>query len=279
MSDAAATRRTIHPEIKVIDKAKGLVDYVASDESIDSHREIVKADGWRFARFQKNAPFVDSHDYWSIDKLLGRVESYEIKGGKLIERVKWAIDVPDCELAKLGFALTEGGYLKAVSVGFIPTKYSYQGCEDFPAVIASLKISAEEAVKVRCVYLEQEQIELSACIIGSNPNALAKAFHDGAVKEEMITKLGFGGDEEMNFLHRAAETYDSLDPLMQTMVRTEMSRIYRARNLTLSGKTTPPAPSPHTPGGGDAAKGLAAEGLTSICKRVVTLAQRRSVTA
>ena len=45
--------RTIHPEIRVIDEAEGLVEYVASDESIDSYREIIRAKGWKFNLFKK----------------------------------------------------------------------------------------------------------------------------------------------------------------------------------------------------------------------------------
>jgi hypothetical protein len=115
-------RRELHPQIKVLDPAGGLVEYVASDETIDYYREVVMASGWKFDRFQKNAPFVDSHNYESIDNLLGRVVDFEVKGGKLIETVKWAIDVPSNTLAQKGFAMTQGGYLKAVSVGFMPEK-------------------------------------------------------------------------------------------------------------------------------------------------------------
>ena len=45
-------RRTIHPVTRVLDEAKGIVEYVASDESIDSYQEIVRAAGADFSRFQ-----------------------------------------------------------------------------------------------------------------------------------------------------------------------------------------------------------------------------------
>jgi hypothetical protein len=66
-------RREIHPQIKVLDAVAGIVEYVASNETIDCHQEIVRADGWQFNRFAKNAPFVDSHNYESIDCLVGKV--------------------------------------------------------------------------------------------------------------------------------------------------------------------------------------------------------------
>jgi hypothetical protein len=42
---------------------------------------------------------------------------------------------------------------------------------------------------VRTVYIKQKQIELSACIIGANPNALAKAYRAGCLSEEDLDKL------------------------------------------------------------------------------------------
>ena len=98
--------RTIHPEIRIVDASKGIVDYIASDETIDSYREVIRADGWRFTMFQKNAPFVDSHNYHCIDKLLGQVIDFHIEGRQLVERVQWAIDVEDNKLAKIGWKMT-----------------------------------------------------------------------------------------------------------------------------------------------------------------------------
>ena len=182
--------RTINPEVRVIDAAKGLVDYVASDETLDSYREVIRAAGWRFDLFAKNAPFVDSHQYHSIDKLLGKVVSFEVRGGKLIERVQWAIDVPDNELARIGFAMTEKGYLKAVSVGFFPVKWLTSGTNDRAAWREQLQqLGYDDATAPRAIYLEQQQIELSACVIGANPNALARAYKDGAVSDQQLDTL------------------------------------------------------------------------------------------
>jgi hypothetical protein len=187
--DAAPLRRVIHPEIRVLDAKQGIVEYVASDESIDSYLEVVRADGWQFNLFSKNAPFVDSHDYSTIKNLVGRVLDYTVTGGKLVETVKWAIDVPENELAQIGFNMTAGGYLKAVSVGFFPK--AAVSCYDsntnaFTSLCATMNL---DPTKVRTIYTRQEQIELSACIIGANPNALAKALKDGAVSQDQVFRL------------------------------------------------------------------------------------------
>ena len=198
-------RATLHTEVKVIDATKGIVDYIASDETLDSYREAIKASGWQFSRFKKNAPFVDSHDYSTIGQLVGMVTDYAVRGGQLVERVQWAIDVPENELAAFGFKMTVAGYLKAVSVGFIPVKMStrWDGDESaWQAAVASLKLSASDAAIVRCIYLAQEQYELSTCIIGANGNAVAKAYKGGALSDSDLDKLADIGQKTLSRFKR-----------------------------------------------------------------------------
>jgi len=184
------TRRTIHPEVRVLDEKQGIVEYTASDETLDSYSEVIMASGWRFNDFQKNAPFVDSHNYGSIDCLLGRVTDYAVKGKTLVETVKWAIDVPTNTLAIKGFQMTAAGYLKAVSVGFIPTRYVTKWDSDpKPWKDALATVGMHEEDGCRCIFLEQEQKELSACVIGANPNAVARAYKAGIVDDAFLELL------------------------------------------------------------------------------------------
>jgi len=91
--------RTIHPEIRAVDAAKGIFDCVASDETIDSYREIIVAAGWQFTNFSKNAPLLDSHDASTIGNLVGKVIDFHVQNGQLVERIQWAIDVPENQSA------------------------------------------------------------------------------------------------------------------------------------------------------------------------------------
>lgn len=195
-------RAIITPQIKVLDEKEGLVEYVASDESLDCYREIIRADGWRFTHFDKNAPFVDSHDYSCIEKLVGAVVDRRVENRSLIETVKWAIDVPENELASLGFRMTAAGYLKAVSVGFQPlrTVSRWDDQKDWTAAVAALGLSTETASLVRTIYIEQEQIELSSCILGANPNALARAY-----KADVLT------DDDLDLLEKISATENEAD--------------------------------------------------------------------
>ncbi len=175
---------------KVLSAADGTVDFVASDESLDSYREIVRVNGWQFNRFQKNAPFVDSHDYSSIEKLLGQVTSWRVEGKQLVETVKY--DLTAGGLGEKAFRLVKDGFLRAVSVGFIPvamaTRYDSNPAS-FQQQIAELGLDAGTASQLRAVYLKQEQIELSQCVIGANPAALAKAYKGGCLTDQDLEQL------------------------------------------------------------------------------------------
>jgi hypothetical protein len=179
--------RELHPTAKVIDATAGIVEYTASDETLDCHREIVLASGWRFTRFQKNAPFVDSHDYSTIRNLLGKVITFRVEGNALIERVQYSLE-PDT-LALWAFKMVRDGFLKAVSVGFQPVRAVSKWDTNpgaFMAAIAAQKLDAQTAAAVHVIYQEQEQIELSQCVLGANPNALAKAYKAGCLTEQDI---------------------------------------------------------------------------------------------
>lgn len=184
--NAEILRRPIHPEVRVLDAAKGIAEYIASDETLDAYREVIRADGWRFSHFQKNAPFVDSHDYSSVDKLLGKVVAFGVEKKKLVEQVQWAIDVPQNQLAQIGWAMTQAGYLKAVSVGFAPTRMVSRWDGDRAPWAGQLQDLGLREEEVRTIFIEQEQLELSACIIGANPNAIARSYKVGAIDDAAI---------------------------------------------------------------------------------------------
>lgn len=179
-------RRTIHPEVRVADDKAALVEYIASDESVDSYGEVIRAAGWRFDRFSRNAPFVDSHDYSTIDKLVGRVVDFRVEKRHLVETVQWAVDVPSNELARRGYEMTKAGYLRAVSVGFVPVTVltEYNDPAQYAQQLAELDLG--DGVRPRAIYLEQQQVELSAVIIGANAAALARGYKAGLLDERFL---------------------------------------------------------------------------------------------
>ena len=203
-------RREIVSTTRVLDPERGLVEYVASDQSLDSYHEVIVASGWRFNLFHRNAPFVDSHDYSSIERLLGRVVDCRVEGDQLIETVQWAHDVPENALARLGWKMTLAGHLRAVSVGFVPVRtLSKFDSNPRPYEERVRQLGLEENPPVR-IYAEQEQIELSACLIGANPNALARAHREGAISDGDLASVGIG-EQAAGFLHEACGLIERIE--------------------------------------------------------------------
>lgn len=244
-------RRVIETEVRILDEKAGVAQYVASDETLDSYREVIRVAGWRFNLFNKNSPFVDSHDYWTIEKLLGSVVDFAVEKGargnsplQLVETVQWAKDVPENRLAQLGWKMTVAGFLKAVSVGFQPTRWVSKWDKDpstFYEQAAALGLKAEE---VRAIYLEQEQIELSAVIIGANPNALAKAYKAEVIGEDELSLVAdawargrngargnsplqeeFPGEQARS---KNADTTDALDGVVEALHRERRAAFFRS---------------------------------------------------
>lgn len=257
-------RKALNVEARILSEADGTVEYIASDATLDSYSESVLPTGWKFSLFAKNAPFVDSHNYWSIEALLGKVESARVEGGQLIERVRWAKDVDVNKLAILGWKMTVGGYLKAVSVGFRVIKAAWPNDTQWGEYVKQAGLSPEDSGKCRRIFVEQEQLELSACVLGANPSAVAKAFKDGCIRDADLASVGFG-DDDMQFLSLAGVALDrtDCDPAVRMLVTREMGRI-TARHKPTSTST------PGKPDGGEEVMRQAAE-RTDFLKRLQAL--------
>jgi len=245
---------TLYPTVKLLDEQAGILEYIASDQTIDHTREVVKADGWLFDYMEKNGPFVDSHRTGTIDNLVGKVLGARVENNQLIETVQWAIDVEANRLAQLGFAMTKAGYLKGVSVGFKPVmlttrlapddwpsddwcnaKVAYAGTRTGKAVwdaqVKALGLGPDAPVDT--IYIQQQQLELSACIVPCNPNAVAKSFFQ-AYKAGVMTD----GDLEMISKKMAeSATADATDDpahVAKARARARLAILMGQRNNTRS---------------------------------------------
>ncbi len=267
-------RAEITPTIKVLNESEGLVEYVASDESLDSGREVILASGWTFNRLAKNPAFVDSHNYWSIGASLGRLVSWRIDAAKrqLIEVAKWAIDVEANDVARLGFQMTVKGYLRACSIGAMITKQLWRDDDGFAEALSGTTLSDDEKHQVRRVIVGQDQYELSACVIGANPSALARALEAGDVSEGLMARCGFDSDDKLEVLKVASEIFTApgMDAVTKeaarinviALMRTPAARRSAAPSTPLStppGTPGTPAASAHTRSAADASEGRARE--------------------
>ena len=148
------------PEAKAAHE-DGLMQFIASDESTDRMGDIIRAAGWKLTDFRKNPVFLWAHS--SGIPAIGAVRRIAVVDKALEADVEFA-PTPFAEEIK---ALYEGGFMRAVSVGFraldvdIMTDESggFQGFE----------------------FKKQELLEVSAVPVPANARALRKAYKNNFV--------------------------------------------------------------------------------------------------
>jgi len=150
-----------------------IIEFIASDETVDRAGEIINAKGWLLDNYKANPVFQNSHQYGDIIFTIGRTEEIEtrtdLRGNNyLYQRVRFAVE--ENPFAKVAYELYRGGFLNAVSVGFKPIKW----------------IEGEKAAPARRVFIEQELIEVSAVSIPANQNALAIAAKNGRLNVRFL---------------------------------------------------------------------------------------------
>lgn len=92
---------------------------VLSDALEDRHGDIVEQE-WVLTNFKKNPVLLDSHDYSSIEYILGKWIKIAVKDGKLQGDIEFALMNPRGVLAQ---QMAAGGFLNALSAGFIPMEF------------------------------------------------------------------------------------------------------------------------------------------------------------
>jgi hypothetical protein len=160
-------------EVGVSTGSGAVLDFIASTATLDRYHEIIEPAGWRLESYRKNPVFQNAHNYGDILFTLGKALSTEVRsvgaGQALCQRIQFATEVNP--VARIAYGLYKGGFLNAVSVGFIPIRW-----ED-----GNRTNGTDGTNGPRRRYLEQELLEVSAVAIPANPDALALGLKSGAV--------------------------------------------------------------------------------------------------
>lgn len=96
---------------------------IFSSSNEDRHGDIVHQD-FDLKGFKRNPVFLDSHNYGSIERIIGKVSKTAVKDGKLQGDIEFALDNP---LGVLAMKLAAGGFLNTTSIGFIPREFNDKG--------------------------------------------------------------------------------------------------------------------------------------------------------
>ncbi len=159
-----------------------VLDFTASNETLDRYGEIITASGWRLDSYRRNPVFQNAHQYGDVIFTLGKALITEVRPSSvsgrgpqhfLYQRVEFAVEVNP--MARIAYGLYKGKFLNAVSVGFIPLRW------ETPADPAR--------AGYRRKYLEQELLEVSAVGIPANPDALQLGLKAGAIEKADLKEL------------------------------------------------------------------------------------------
>lgn len=131
--------------------------FIFSDATIDHAGDSIDPKGWDLGVFNANPVALWAHD--SFSPPIGRASNVGVRSKKLSGDIEFATaDVS--EFADSIYRLVDGGFLKAVSVGFKPKKWAFTNDKDRPYGID---------------FQEQILLEISVCSVPCNPAALSEA--------------------------------------------------------------------------------------------------------
>jgi hypothetical protein len=164
----AGIRGSLHVEIRepgersagvAASDPQPILDFIASDETLDRYGEIIVARGWQLDNYRCNPVFQNAHQYGDVIFTLGKALMTEVRDGRLYQRVEFATEVNP--MARIAYGLYKGKFLNGSNA-----------IKDF-----------------RRKYIEQELLEVSAVGIPANPNALALGLKSGAIEKADLREL------------------------------------------------------------------------------------------
>ena len=162
-----AQRRGLDPKEWGKELATRCIPYIASDERVDGHGDIVKQD-WNFRDYESNPVLCDSHNWWMPP--VGNALDWQVfdrTEAKYSGPALWILGLfATKEMYEWGdsiFRLVDSGLLRAASVGFYSTK------------VIDIKDQDERATlglgRYGYVLAGNFLLELSPTTIGANPGA------------------------------------------------------------------------------------------------------------
>ena len=149
-------RKFLVPKRKAVDEAARTIEFVVSTAARDRDGDIIEPGGWRTEQYMRNPVVLWAHD--AGQPPVAKALSVEVRDGALMAVAQFT----DAETYAFGdtvFRLYAGGYLNAVSAGFMPI--SAEPFED--GGVRGYRIS------------DQELWEFSAVPVPANPEALVAA--------------------------------------------------------------------------------------------------------
>lgn len=135
-----------------------IIDFTISNETADSYKDVVSADGWNLDRFIKNPVVLWAHNRGLLP--VGKATEVRVEGESLMASAEFATQELN-PFAENVFQMLKAGFLKAVSVGFIPLEWTW------------------DDERGGYNFLKNELFEFSVVPVPANPDALQNALRSG----------------------------------------------------------------------------------------------------
>jgi HK97 family phage prohead protease len=204
--------KILNGEVKAVGERR--MRFVLSTSGVDRDNDTVDQKGWKLDAYKANPVVLWAHDYSALP--VARCVDIRIDGNKLVAEAEF----PPAEVYPFGaqvFALLEGKFLGATSVGYRPLK--------------AIQNRERDGID----YKEQELLEWSIVPVPAQPEALALRGAGGAAFKAWLRgdKCSTGGDDDV--LERVDENSDvvldvvdmSAEELRQLAARAAAARVTR----------------------------------------------------
>ena len=169
--------RAMNTSMRTLDEKARTIEFTSSTETNDRMGDVIRVAGWKLDNFNANPVFLFAHR--SEDPPIGGILETRKEFGRspaLVQVAQFATK----DVYPFGdtiFKMYKAGFMRAVSVGFMPLDYK--------------PIIDEEGKFVGNDFIEQELFELSAVPVPANPEALGRILR-GATEGDKFDGVKLG---------------------------------------------------------------------------------------
>lgn len=133
--------------------------FVFSDNSVDLYGDTINERGWDTEAFEKNPVALFGHDPSKPEYVVGRAKNLRVEGNRLVGDIEF-MEASINPTAEVVYQMVKGGFLNAVSVGFMPLEWVATKDKSRPGGID---------------FKRQSLMEISIVPLPANQNSLVQA--------------------------------------------------------------------------------------------------------
>ncbi len=173
-------------EVRALDEEKRTAEFVAATEAgVDTWggKEYLRMSGAKLTRYRSNPVVLDTHDRYSAASVIGRA-AVKVEGKALVASVTFA----ETARAEEVWQLVKGGFLRALSVGFMPYAGTIKRLAE-----GEIDGEGEDAITGPARIIRSwELYEISVVPVPADAGALRRALGEGHVEAiaELLSALG-----------------------------------------------------------------------------------------